>query len=110
MRGERGGGSRWTSIDAGASWAEEISLGSVTRTTGRLCTLLTSSDCSAGEGASIATPEPGDNGRLSSSEETFCGVMVRSCSSWTATSSTGLWRSSWTEVSSVSAVAWVSLQ
>jgi len=82
----------------------------VTRTTGRLCTLLASSGRSAGVGASIATPEAGDNGRLSASAVTFCGAMVRSCSSWTATSSTGLWRSSWTEASSVSAVAWVSLQ
>lgn len=82
----------------------------MTRTAGRLCTLLTSSGRSTGVGASIATPEPGDNGRLSSSEVTFCEGMVGSCSSWAGTSSTGTWRSPWAEVSSVSAVAWVSLQ
>ena len=99
------------SMDAGTSWAVGgISLGSVTRTTGRLWILLTSSGCSGEAGASIATPELGDNGRLSSSAETFCDVMVRSPSSWAATSSTGLWRLSRGEVSSVSAVAWVSLQ
>jgi hypothetical protein len=76
-------------MDAGASRAVG-EVGSVTWTTGRLWTLLTSSDRSAGVGASIATPELGDNGRLSSSEECFCGVMVRSCSSWAATSSVGL--------------------
>lgn len=103
-RGETGG--RWKSMDAGVSGAAwEVSLDSVTRTRGILCTLLTSSDRSAEVGASIATPEPGDNGRLSSSEETFCEWMVRSCSSWATTCSTGLRYPSWAEVSSVSAVA-----